>query len=145
MRTKNFTLPERTSTRSRPRLWQSTNLSSRVWKARLTAAGSTVPSSLFIRSAGRGALGASGCQGSGQGEEARRVDLRRHVGEHELDRLVLRDRDAEALALLRVGHALLEGGARDADGLAGDADPPPVERCHRHLETFADGADHVLV
>ena len=38
---------------------------------------------------------------------ARRLDLRRHVGEPELHRLVLEDRLAEALALLRVARAPL--------------------------------------
>ena len=38
-----------------------------------------------------------------QHEQARRVDLGRHVGEHELDRLVLADGLAEGLALPRVG------------------------------------------
>ena len=40
-----------------------------------------------------------------QREQPRGVDLGRHVGELELDRLVLRDRLAERLALLRVARA----------------------------------------
>ena len=76
-----------------------------------------------------------------QREQARGVELGRHVGEHELDGLVLRDGDAEALALLRVGDRLLERGARDAERLRGDADAPAVERGHRDLEALADVAD----
>ena len=41
-------------------------------------------------------------------EQARRLVRDRHLGEHELDRLVLRDRHAERLALERVRAALLE-------------------------------------
>ena len=50
------------------------------------------------------------------GEEARRLDLGRHVGELQLDRLVLADRLAEGRPLLRVADRVLEGGLRDADG-----------------------------
>ena len=38
-------------------------------------------------------------------EQARRLVGDRHLGEHELHRLVLRDRHAEGLALERVGAA----------------------------------------
>ena len=46
-----------------------------------------------------------------QHQQARRLDLRRHLRELELDRLVLRDRLAERLALLRVADRLLEARA----------------------------------
>jgi hypothetical protein len=44
----------------------------------------------------------------------RRLDLGGHLGELELDRLVLGDRLAEGLALLGVGDGQLEGPQRDA-------------------------------
>ena len=49
------------------------------------------------------------------GQEARRVDAHRDVGEPEPDGLVLDDRLAELDALARVGDGVLVGGARDAD------------------------------
>ena len=48
--------------------------------------------------------------------ERRRLEHCVHVGELELDRLVLGDRDAEGLALLRVPDRRLERGAGHADG-----------------------------
>ena len=47
-------------------------------------------------------------------EQPRRLDARRHVGQLELDRLVLGDRLAERLALLRVREGVLEAPRRDA-------------------------------
>ena len=44
----------------------------------------------------------------------RRLDLRRHLGQLELDRLVLGDRLAEGLPLLDVGDGQLEGAQGDA-------------------------------
>ena len=46
-------------------------------------------------------------------EQPRRLVADGHLGEHELDRLVLRDRHAERLALLRVAHALVERAAHE--------------------------------
>src|ERR687896_1875586 len=48
-------------------------------------------------------------------EQARRLDLGRHVGELELDRLVLGDRLAERLALLAVAQRQLERALGYAD------------------------------
>ena len=50
-----------------------------------------------------------------------RCNLRRHVGDHELDRLVHRDRHAELNALLRVVGGELEGRARQPVAKGGDA------------------------
>ena len=47
-------------------------------------------------------------------QQARGVDLGGHVGELELDRLVLGDRLAERLALLGVFERELQGALRDA-------------------------------
>ena len=65
-------------------------------------------------------------------EQPRRLDLRGHVGELELDRLVLRDRLAERLALLRVAKAQLERALRQPDAARGDVRAPDLERVH-HL------------
>src|SRR5215210_3774141 len=68
-----------------------------------------------------------------QREQARRLDLRRHVGELELDRLVLGDRLAEGLALLRVAQGQLERALGDPDAAGRDVDPAHLERVH-HLD-----------
>src|SRR3954452_18517038 len=49
------------------------------------------------------------------GEQARGLDLGRHVGELELDRLMLGDRLAEGLSLLAVAEGELQGALGDAD------------------------------
>src|SRR5207253_7448132 len=49
------------------------------------------------------------------GEEPHRVDLDRHVGELEGDRLLLRDGDAEGAPLLGVVTGVVEGGSGDPD------------------------------
>src|SRR5208283_702713 len=69
-----------------------------------------------------------------QGQQPRRVDLDRDVGELPLDRLVARERAAEGLPLLRILQRRLERGPPDPDRLRGDPDPPAVERFHRDLE-----------
>src|SRR5215213_11982122 len=55
-----------------------------------------------------------------QREQPRGLDLRGHVRELELDRLVLRDRLAERLALLRVAQRQLQGALCDAHTARGD-------------------------
>ncbi|EAU62243.1 conserved hypothetical protein [Stigmatella aurantiaca DW4/3-1] len=77
-------------------------------------------------------------------QQARRVDLRGHVRQHELDGLVLPDGLAERLALARVAHRLLERGPGDAQRLRGDADPAAVQRAHGDLEALALLAQEVL-
>src|SRR5712692_3208251 len=69
-----------------------------------------------------------------QREQARRLDRRRHVGQHPLDHLVLADRHAEALALARVAERGLVRRDGDADGLRGDADAAAVDGRHGDLE-----------
>ena len=78
---------------------------------------------------------------SAEREQTRRLQLGRHVREHELDGLVLRDGHVEGLAQLRVIARLLEGGPADADGLRGDADAPAVQGAHGDLESVALGAE----
>ena len=67
------------------------------------------------------------------GEQPRRCDLRRHVGELELDRLVLADRLAEGLAHLAVGDRLIERGLRKPDAARRDIDAPELEPAQRML------------
>src|SRR5581483_6470365 len=71
-------------------------------------------------------------------EHPRRLDLRRHVGELELDRLVLGDRLAERLALLAVAERQLERALGDADAAGGDVDAPDLERVHHLAEALAE-------
>jgi hypothetical protein len=64
-------------------------------------------------------------------EQARRVDLGRHVGELPLDRLVFRDPLPKGPALLRVRQRDVVRGLRDSERLRRDADPAAVQRRHR--------------
>ncbi len=68
----------------------------------------------------------------------RGLDLGRHVGELELDRLVLGDRLAEGLALLAVAEGQLQGPLGDADAAGGDVDAAHLERVHHLHEALAD-------
>src|SRR5262249_28823808 len=60
-------------------------------------------------------------------EQARGVDLGRHVGELPLDRLEVRDALPELLALERVRARGVVGRLRYAERLRGDPDPAAVE------------------
>ena len=55
------------------------------------------------------------------------VRLQLHVGDLELDRLVVADRLAEGVALLRVLDRLVDAALGEADGQGGDGDPALVE------------------
>ena len=74
----------------------------------------------------------------------RRLDLRRHVGEAEVHRLVLDDGLAEGLALLRIAHRRLERRARHADRLRGDADAPGFEIGERDAVAVAFVAEQAV-
>src|SRR6266498_5838168 len=76
-------------------------------------------------------------------EQARRLDLGRHVGDQEVDSLVHGDRHPELDALLRVLRRILEGRASDADGADGSGGAREVECLHRDLETVALPAEPV--
>src|SRR5436309_680538 len=67
-------------------------------------------------------------------QESRGLDPGRHVGELQLDRLVLADRLAEGGPLLRIVDRVLERGLRDADGTGRDVDPPDLEPGEHLLE-----------
>src|SRR3954467_13677028 len=70
-------------------------------------------------------------------EKPRRIELGRHISEHELDGLVVGDRHVEGLAYLRIVARLLERGATDANRLGADPDATAVERGHGDLEPVA--------
>src|SRR3954447_1290469 len=72
------------------------------------------------------------------GDEAGGLELGRHVGELELDRLVLGDRLAEGLPFLAIAEGQLEGALADADAAGGDVDPADLERVHHLHEALAD-------
>src|SRR3954447_25069479 len=65
-----------------------------------------------------------------QREQPGGVDLRGHVGELELDRLVLRDWLAERLALLRVAESQLQRTLRDPHAAGGHVHTADLERVH---------------
>ena len=74
-------------------------------------------------------------------EQARRFELRRHVGELHLDRLVLGDRLAHRAALLRVRDRGVERGPRHADCTRRDVDAPDLERAEDVAEPAARVAE----
>src|SRR5437763_5395966 len=71
-------------------------------------------------------------------EQPRGLDLRSHLGELELDRLVLGDGLAEGLALARVADRGLEGRRGQADGPGCDVDPSQLDASHEVLEPLPD-------
>src|SRR3546814_13938980 len=73
-------------------------------------------------------------------ELARRLEVGRHVGEHELGVLEVRNRLAELLAVLGIGNRFVEAALRAAQGTGADVEPPAVEPRHREAETVALGA-----
>ena len=77
-------------------------------------------------------------------EKPRRVDLRGHLGDVELDRLELGDGPAELAPLLRVLHRRLPGAARHPDSERRDRDPPAVEDLHRVDEAASRRAEQVF-
>src|SRR4051794_5445641 len=69
-------------------------------------------------------------------EQAGGLDLGGHVGELELDRLVLRDRLAERRALLRVAQGEFERALADAHAARGDVHAADLERVHHLREAL---------
>src|SRR5213594_4609803 len=78
------------------------------------------------------------------GQQAGGVDLRRHVRELPLNRLEVRNLLAERLSFLRVLRGLLEGPLGNSEGLRRDADPAPVESCHRDGEAFVEFSQQIV-
>jgi hypothetical protein len=79
-----------------------------------------------------------------QREQARRVELHRHVGELPLNGFELGDRLAELLAVADVLLRRLEAAFPMPRGLRRDADAPAVERAHRDPKADALGPQAVL-
>ena len=73
------------------------------------------------------------------------LDLGRHLGEPEQDRLVLGDLLAEGLALLGVGDAELEGPVGDAAAAGRDVDAADLDAVHHLVEALAGLAAEDLV
>src|SRR4051794_30887885 len=71
-------------------------------------------------------------------EEPRRLHLGGHVGELELDRLVLGDRLAEGLALLRVAQRQLERALGDPDAASSHVHAADLERVHHLPEALVE-------
>ena len=86
-------------------------------------------------------LAALGAGRGGVHHQPRRLDLHRHVGEHELDGLEARYRLAELLAVLGVGDRGVQRALRDADRLRADGGAGVVEGLQRGLQTGAGLAD----
>src|SRR5207244_9791629 len=81
--------------------------------------------------------------GGGRGEEAGGGGPRRHIGELELDRLVVGDRLAERGALLRVTERRLESRLGHADGGGGGAEAREGEGGGDRLVAAPGGAEDV--
>src|SRR5579875_1386086 len=71
-------------------------------------------------------------------EVAKRLDLHRHVGELELDRLVVAERMAELAAVLGEFERLAGGRLHPPEGGGPERDPPDIEGGHRHQEALAN-------
>src|SRR5262249_11512892 len=83
--------------------------------------------------------------GRAHGEKARRVDLRGHVGELELDSLELEDRLTELSSLLRVFQRRFISALGDTQGQRGDRDAPSVQNLHGVDEASPDFSEQVLL
>src|SRR5437879_1453492 len=70
-------------------------------------------------------------------QQSRRLDLRRHVGQFQLDRLMLADRFAERLADLAVGDGFVERRLGDPNAARRDIDAPQFEAGERVLQAPA--------
>ena len=77
------------------------------------------------------------------GEQPGRFQFRRHVGELELDRLMLGDRLAHGGAYLGVGEGGFERGPGDPYGARGDVDAADLEHAEDLGETAAGFAEQV--
>src|SRR5580704_13715438 len=77
-------------------------------------------------------------------QEARRLDVGRHLGQRKLHCLKLRDRLAELLPLLRVFRRMVPGTLREAEHLGSDTDPSFVQGLNSDLVSLAGLAQYVL-
>ena len=78
-------------------------------------------------------------------QQSRCLDLRRHLGEFDLNGLMLRNRLSESVPLLRVFDRILEGRARDAQSARCHVEPLGFEPGHHLFETLALGAADEIV
>ena len=76
-------------------------------------------------------------------EQTRRLDLHRHIGEHELDALERADGLAKRLPLARVVRRHVERGLGHAGRRRRDVDAPAVQAGERDLQSLALGAEPV--
>ena len=81
--------------------------------------------------------------GGSPDEAARRLDLGRHVGDHERHALERADRPAELLARLRVRDRRVERALGDPDRQRTDRDPAAIEDPQERLEAAPLLAEHV--
>src|SRR4051812_35093422 len=72
------------------------------------------------------------------GDETGGLELSRHVGELELDRLVGGDRLAEGLSFLAVAEGELERALTDPDAAGGDVDAADLEGVHHLHEALTE-------
>src|SRR2546428_5027080 len=75
----------------------------------------------------------------------RRLDLRRHVGEREMDSLEARDRLAELLPRRRVLQALVQRTLGEPEGEGPQADAAAVEGVEELAEALVDRAEDVFL
>src|SRR5699024_756556 len=84
-------------------------------------------------------------QGGGVDQVLGGVHTGLHLGQLELGVLELGDAAAKLLALLDVGHGLVDGAFRNAQGLGGDADAAAVQGRHGQLEAAALDAQQAVL
>src|SRR5215475_4778135 len=78
-------------------------------------------------------------------QQPRRFDFYAHLGQHDLDRLVLADRLVERVSLLRVPDRVFEGRARQSDAARRHVDALALQPRHDLFETLVfTPADQVL-
>src|SRR5688572_15619201 len=76
-------------------------------------------------------------------QQSRGLDARRHLGELQLDRLVLADRLAEGVALARILERFLERGLGHADAARRDIDPAELEAADGLMKAAPFRADQI--
>src|SRR5215207_3312038 len=105
------------------------------------------PAGLELGLGGGEAEGLAGVllEGGLVGEQARGLDLGRHVGELGLDRLVLGDRLAEGDPLLGVAQSLVQSPLGEAEAHGGDTDATAVERLQELAEALAPSSQQPLL
>lgn len=70
-------------------------------------------------------------------KRSRRLELRRHIRQAELQSLELIDGFSESLALRRISESAIKSGLRPADRAGRNVQPAAIEPSHRNTEAFA--------